>query len=121
MRTVFRTARTIAVASVLATGFTLPLAAAAQSTLDITVHASACVNCHIAEGNSPGGIPTIAGRPEAVLLEKLIAFRSDSLPANTTIMNRLVKGFSDDEIKALAHHFSQITAQPLSSKQGLKK
>ena len=117
MHTVFRTVRKAALASALAAGFALPLAATAQSTVDITVQAGACASCHGTDGRSPGEtIPTIAGRPEAILLEKLNAFRSDTLPANTTIMRRLVAGFNADEIKALAHHFSHISAQTLSRK-----
>ncbi|MGB6102831.1 MAG: hypothetical protein WBF88_03130 [Pusillimonas sp.] len=120
MRIASRMARTAAAASALVAGFAL-LPAAAQSTFDISVQAGACASCHGTDGRSPGGIPSIAGRPESILAGQLMAFKSDTPPPNTTIMNRLVKGFSDDEITALARHFSQIPAQPQSGKEGQKK
>ncbi|HUH61179.1 MAG TPA: hypothetical protein VL001_14030 [Candidimonas sp.] len=118
MRTVYRTLRSAAFASALMAGFTA-LPASAQSTFDITVLAGACANCHGPDGRSPGGIPAIAGRPETILIGQLRAFKSDAPPANTTIMNRLVKGFSDEQLTALARHFSQIKTQPVSGKEGL--
>ena len=116
MRTVSSIARATATAAVLAAGFALLPAAAAQSTFDITVQAGACANCHGTDGRSPGGIPSIAGRPESILAGQLMAFKSDTPPPNTTIMNRLIKGFSDEEIAALARHFSQIKSQAESGK-----
>lgn len=93
-------------------GALLPFSQAkAQSTFDISVVAGACANCHGTDGRSPGGTPSIAGRPESILAAQLKAFKSDAPPAGTTIMNRLVKGYSDEQINALARHFSQIPAQ----------
>lgn len=90
-----------------------PIAASAnQSTFDVTVLAGACANCHGTDGRSPGGIPSIAGRPESVLLGHLRAFQSETPPPGTTIMDRLTRGFSDEQLQALAKHFSQIKAQP---------
>ncbi|SHG80986.1 c-type cytochrome [Pollutimonas bauzanensis] len=111
MRTAFRTARAGALLSALLAGAAPLPAAAAESTFDVTVLAAACANCHGTDGRSPGGIPSIAGRPEAILSSQLQAFKSDAPPANTTIMNRLVRGFSDDELNALARHFSQVRSQ----------
>ncbi|HRL20871.1 c-type cytochrome [Alcaligenes sp. SDU_A2] len=96
-----------------------PLSAwAGQSTFDVTVAAGSCANCHGPGGQSNTLIPTLAGRPEAVLLSQLQAFKSDAPPPNTTIMNRLIKGFSDDELAALARHFSQITVKPNTGTEG---
>lgn len=111
MRTAYRMARLTVAASVLASAPLLLPAALAQSTFDVTVLAAACANCHGPDGRSPGSIPSIAGRPESILLEQLNAFKSDNPPANTTVMNRLAKGFNDEEITALARHFSQISSQ----------
>jgi len=86
----------------------MPAAAAEPSTFDVTVLAATCANCHGTDGRSPGSIPTIAGRPEAILASQLNAFKSDNPPAGTTVMNRLTKGLSDAQIGALATHFSQI-------------
>lgn len=78
-----------------------------QSTFDAALLAGTCFNCHGTEGRSPGAIPSIAGRPEVALRAQLMAFKSDSPPAGTTVMNRLAKGYSDAEIHALAQYFSQ--------------
>lgn len=111
--------RSAAMASALVAGLTALPSASAQSTFDVTVLAGACANCHGTDGRSPGGIPTIAGRPESILVEKLRAFQSDTPPADTTIMNRLIKGFGDDELVALARHFSQIGTQTPPATKGL--
>jgi cytochrome c553 len=57
-----------------------------------------CAGCHGAM--VPGGIPGIAGRPAAELQAALIGFRDGSRPA--TLMDRLAKGFSPDELQAIA-------------------
>lgn len=111
MRTAYKTMRLGIFTSALAAG-TLVAPAAAQSTFDVTVLAASCANCHGPGGRSPGSIPSIGGRPESILLDQLRAFSSDTPPAGTTIMNRLAKGYTDEELAALARHFSQITSQP---------
>lgn len=85
--------------------------ASAQSTFDVTILAGACANCHGTDGRSPGGMPSLAGRPESALKAQLLAFKSDTPPVGTTVMNRLAKGYTDEELAALARHFSQIKSQ----------
>ena len=80
--------------------------------------ANSCANCHGPDGRSTTPIPSLAGRPEATLLEQLRAFASDTPPAGTTIMNRLVKGYQDADLEALARHFSEIPSTPRSVAQG---
>ena len=112
MRTATRVLGYAALLSALA-GTGLTPAAAEQSTFDVTVLAAACANCHGTDGRSPGSIPSIAGRPETILNGQLKAFKSATPPAGTTIMDRLTKGLSDEQIDALARHFSQIAlSQP---------
>jgi len=83
---------------------------AAQSQADIAVLAGPCANCHGPDGRSPGQIVSIAGLPEAVLLAQLKAFKSDTPPPGTTVMNRLAKGYTDEQLSALAGYFSKISA-----------
>lgn len=85
--------------------------AAAQPAADVSVIASTCANCHGPDGRSPGPIPSIAGRPESALRAQLTAFKSETPPPGTTIMNRLAKGYSDDQVAALAKYFSQVGAK----------
>lgn len=70
--------------------------------------AAACANCHGTDGKLGGAIPAIAGRPASVLENQLQAFKQGQI-ANATIMDRISRGYSDDELKRLAQHFSRIT------------
>ncbi len=60
--------------------------------------ASSCSGCHGAV--VAGGIPPIAGRPATELTAAMRGFRDGSRKA--TLMDRLMKGFSDAEITAIA-------------------
>jgi cytochrome subunit of sulfide dehydrogenase len=92
--------------------------AVAQSADDVKVLAGTCANCHGTDGRSPGPIASIAGRPESALRAQLQAFKAETPPPGTTIMNRLAKGYTDEQIDALAKHFSQIKAQAPAAAKG---
>ena len=92
----------------------------AQSTFDVSLLAGNCLNCHVSDIKSATSIPVIAGKPEAVLKAQLLAYKADKAPAGTTIMNRLAKGYSDDEIAALAAYFSTLDTKGVAS-AGVKK
>jgi cytochrome c553 len=66
--------------------------------------ASSCSGCHAAGEKLTTAIPRIRGLPEAVILEAMRAFRAGRRPA--TVMDRIAKGFTDDEIRQLAAYFS---------------
>ena len=61
--------------------------------------ASSCTGCHSA-ASGVETIPPLAGLPRAEIADKMIAFRFGARPA--TIMDRIAKGFSDEEIHAIA-------------------
>jgi cytochrome c553 len=69
--------------------------------------ANACTSCHGLEGHSVGAAPALAGQAEADLLAKLKAFKDGT--AEATIMNRIVRGYSDEELAALAAYFASVT------------
>jgi sulfide dehydrogenase cytochrome subunit len=92
----------------------------AQTTFDVSLLAGNCLNCHVSDVKSATSIPVIAGKPEAVLKAQLLAYKSDKAPPGTTIMNRLAKGYSDDEIAALAVYFSTLDDKGVVS-AGVKK
>ncbi len=94
--------------------------ARAQGVLDVSLLAATCLNCHVSDPKLATSIPFIAGKPEAVLKAQLLAYKSDLVPAGTTIMNRLAKGYSDDEIGALAAYFSKLDAKRFAP-AGVKK
>ncbi|MFW3614255.1 c-type cytochrome [Billgrantia antri] len=89
-------------------GVALPcLAEATSSTERTALMADSCANCHGTDGQLIGSVPTIAGRPAAVLEARLLAFKHDEA-SDATIMDRIAKGFTDDELAVLAEHFSAI-------------
>lgn len=94
--------------------------ARAQGVLDVSLLAGTCLNCHVSDPKLATSIPVIAGKPEAVLKAQLLAYKSDHAPAGTTIMNRLAKGYSDDEVAALAAYFSKLDAKGFAP-AGVKK
>ncbi len=63
---------------------------------------NACAACHGPDGHSQGAIPSIYALPKEQLVDALRAFRSGARPG--TVMNRIAKGLSDDDIAALAMH-----------------
>ena len=83
-------------------------ASLAETVLETQMLAGPCINSHGPEGRSPGAIPSIAGLSEEAIKTKLIAFKSETPPSGTTIMNRLAKGYSDAQIESLARYFAQM-------------
>jgi cytochrome subunit of sulfide dehydrogenase len=61
--------------------------------------AAACTLCHPKSGGDPV-LPQLAGRKAAEIIAAMDAFRSGKRPA--TVMDRIAKGYSDDEIAAIA-------------------
>lgn len=72
--------------------------------VDPQVLAASCSGCHPNSGKLNTAIPRIRGLPEAVIVESMRAFRTGQRPA--TVMDRIAKGFTEDEIKQLAAYLS---------------
>lgn len=66
--------------------------------------AQGCLGCHGLGGAGSGGIPGLAGRDRADLLAAMAAFRANERPA--TIMNRIVRGYTEAEVAAIASYFA---------------
>ena len=66
--------------------------------------AAACANCHGTNGASQPGMPALAGQEKVYLAQQLRDFRAGKRPA--TIMHQLAKGYTDEQIDALASYFS---------------
>ena len=62
--------------------------------------ATACSGCHAMRVTPGSGPPPIHGRPADEIVAALRDYRADERPA--TVMNRIAKGFSDDESRAIA-------------------
>jgi len=66
---------------------------------------STCYGCHGTDGSSRGpSMPSIAGMDATYFVESMQAFREGKRAA--TVMTRIAKGYTDEEIKAMAQYFS---------------
>ena len=64
-----------------------------------------CAGCHGTDGSSQGpATPTIAGISSEYFIETMQAYKDGSRPS--TIMTRIAKGYTDEEIKAMAGFFA---------------
>lgn len=66
--------------------------------------AASCSNCHGTSGQAQAGMPTLAGMGKAELVSKMQDFKLGRRPA--TIMQQLAKGYSDEQIEAIAAYFA---------------
>jgi len=66
--------------------------------------AAACANCHGTHGVSQGGFPSLAGQPRSQFVRLMQEFRAGKRPA--TIMHQISKGYTDEQMEALAAYFS---------------
>lgn len=86
----------------------LATTAAAQDakTLHTRSLAATCANCHGTDGRAVAGesMARLAGLDAAYTAEQLRAFRDGKRPA--TVMHQLTKGYSDEQIAALAAYFA---------------
>lgn len=81
----------------------LPFGAAAQEA-PAPLAAQACAGCHGQAGAGAGATPAIAGLPQDQFIASMKAFQTNERQG--TIMNRVARGFTEAEIKVLAHYFS---------------
>lgn len=85
--------------------FTTP--SLAQTAPDNTRYlASNCANCHGTNGatNVPGAFQLAGQKPEYII-EQMRAFKDGKKSA--TIMHQIAKGYSDEQVIALANYFSK--------------
>jgi cytochrome subunit of sulfide dehydrogenase len=66
--------------------------------------AAGCANCHGTNGQAQPGLAALAGVPAAATVAKMQAFKSGALPA--TLMHQISKGYSDEQIQAIAAYFA---------------
>ena len=85
----------------------LPAGAEEPDRATLQVLAGPCANCHGPDGHSPGAIPSIAGLPADEAAAKMLAFREGQDPA-ATVMPRLMKGYDEAQIRALAEWFERV-------------
>jgi cytochrome c553 len=62
--------------------------------------AASCSGCHSARAATASPVARLYGRDANDIMTAMTGFKDGSLPA--TVMNRIAKGFSDDELRAIA-------------------
>jgi len=62
--------------------------------------AAACSGCHAAGAATANSVSRLSGRDAGEIMTAMTGFRDGSLPS--TVMTRIAKGFSDDELRAIA-------------------
>lgn len=65
--------------------------------------AASCSGCHAARPNVETAVPRLVGQDASSMVAAMQGYRSGKRPA--TVMDRIARGFSDDEIKAIAAWF----------------
>jgi cytochrome c553 len=88
----------------LAAAVALQASSAWAQRADPRLLALSCAGCHGPAGRSPGTIPPLSGKSETAIAEALRGFRADQRPS--TVMGRIAKGYSDQEIDAVAHEMA---------------
>ncbi len=68
--------------------------------------AASCANCHGTLGVAEAGNESLAGANKDEMLKKMMDFKTGKKPA--TIMHQLSKGYTDEQLAALASYFSSL-------------
>ena len=77
----------------------------AKELLSPTMLALPCTTCHGTSGKSQSTIPSLNILTREQLYQAMLAFKSGQRRA--TLMNRIAKGYSDAELRAIADHFGK--------------
>jgi len=87
----------------------------AQAPTEVTMLANACAACHGPNGSSQGAAtPSIAGISPDHFIDAMEAFKENERPA--TVMNRIAKGYSEEQIELMSEFFSSQTLIPTTQK-----
>jgi cytochrome subunit of sulfide dehydrogenase len=78
----------------------LVIVAAAVASAEPPAGAASCSGCHPASSRITSPVPRLVGLDRAAIVRAMQDFRSGQRAA--TVMDRLAKGFTDDEIQAIA-------------------
>ena len=82
----------------------IAIAAAVVASAEPPAGAASCSGCHPASPRVMSPVPRLAGVDRAAMVRAMQDFRSGQRAA--TVMDRIAKGFTDDEIQAIAAWFA---------------
>ena len=78
-----------------------------------------CAACHGYQGNSVGIIPSLAGNTVDYFVDTMEAFKSGD--RKSTVMGRVAKGYTSEEIKKMGEYFAAQKAKPMMQKYDTAK
>jgi len=81
------------------------LQAQSASSAQVRSWAASCSACHGTNGHGQAGMAILAGLPQEVTVQKMLDYKAGRMPA-ATIMHQLAKGYSDEQIVAIAAYFA---------------
>ena len=76
----------------------------APDPMQVRSWAAGCSNCHGTNGRAEAGNEALAGANKDDIVKKMMDFKVGRKPA--TIMHQLAKGYSDEQIVAIAGYFA---------------
>jgi cytochrome subunit of sulfide dehydrogenase len=65
-----------------------------------------CYVCHGPEGRSAEGVPALMRGQKELVVRQMVEFKTDRRPA--TIMNRVAKSYSDEQIASIADYLAGL-------------
>lgn len=93
------------ITALLAGGVVFSASVLAHEPSNTAMLANTCNGCHGTGGVSAGpNMPNLGGVPSSYIVDQMKAFKSGERPSS--IMGRLAKAYSDDEIAAMASFYS---------------
>ena len=95
---------TLVILTVILAGFPMSLHAAGKEGMLLSL---SCTSCHGTYGISPGTIPTIYGKSREYIIKTMKEFRNGK--KDSTVMERIAKGYNDREIRLIAGYFASLT------------
>ena len=81
------------------------LAQAQVDPLHVRSWAASCAACHGTDGRAQPGMVSLAAVPKEITIQKMLDYKAGRVPA-ATIMHQLSKGYSDEQIVAIAGYFA---------------
>jgi cytochrome c553 len=76
----------------------------APDPLQVRSWAASCAACHGTDGRAQPGMASLAGGSKDDMVKKMLDFKAGRRPA--TLMHQLAKGYSDEQIEAIAAYFA---------------
>lgn len=78
--------------------------AATNAAEPVPLAAQGCAGCHGVRGTGADPIARLAGRPASEISGQMTAFATNQRPG--TIMGRIARGYTDEQIAAIAAYFA---------------